>query len=313
MNLEEFFDKSIKVGSLAYLLDKYLAQLPPDADHADDSFWHCSMVSRDMCPRYETILRVMPKNTIPLRNISADLHKRFDIGTAVHSWWQNKYLGPMGVLYGIWKCSKCHNLVTGFMPQHSCICSEDHGKWEYVELTLTVPLAEKPLRGHCDGVIKDPITGEWYLVELKTCDPFVFSKLTEPDPNYIDQVILYLYILLRWWTKIPGGRKEFEDIKFGRIVYINKSTGKTKEFDIKPDHVRAATLLSRLTTVTETLLQHKNGVNVPLPEKHGHCTSMLEPRAKNCNLAMACFQSDTIKDIKLFYEQPKEDTWEVGE
>ena len=332
MGLEDFFGppgqapaRKIEedVPSVGDSLDAYLRVRPEDSHHKDDSFWHCSSVSHDLCPRYETILRTVDPKFRPVGNVGPDSLRIFDIGSAVHHWWQNKYFGPMRVLFGRWSCVGCGRDYPGFwLPTHpTCSCQTPV---EYVELTLSMPLVGKPVSGHCDGIWVDEKTGRWFLLELKTINPFGFSKLSVPDPNYVDQIILYLHALRRYTNLICNGVGDLEpfydelrNIDTGRLVYIDKSSGKCKEFLIPYSEERAVTLLSRLAETNAALAAGAAGnFLTTLPGRHGHCTDVAATKSKGCFFRQACWQCSTLKEVMEFYTSDNPavaavDPWDV--
>ena len=86
-------------------LVEYLDEL--DDDYAKDSFFHVSSLYY-MCPRCEVYKAVLPPEKLPSARLDAITQARFDVGHAMHYWYQTKYLGPMGVLKGKWKCRPFH-------------------------------------------------------------------------------------------------------------------------------------------------------------------------------------------------------------
>lgn len=98
-----------------------------------------------MCARQEVFQRIMPRPKIA----RFDPHSLiiFGIGHAVHSWWQNNYLGPMGILRGEWVCTRCGASVDGFMPTDPCtVC-----RWAK---RLVLPSGESP--EYCETTCRWP-------------------------------------------------------------------------------------------------------------------------------------------------------------
>jgi hypothetical protein len=146
--------------------------------------------------------------------ISATLQAKFDIGHAIHHWYQNHYLGQMGILKGGWRCPHCDAVVEGFRPAYVCSCGCD--RWRFVEPAILIP--ELGMVGHCDGII-DRGDGPW-VMDIKTIDPDRFKALTEPSMGYIYQVHCYMIGL---------------NIRRSIILYVDKSSNManpTKEIKI---------------------------------------------------------------------------------
>lgn len=115
----------------------------------------------------------------------------FDVGHALHHWWQNNYLGPMQVLYGDWYCKRCDKVVhTGLQPQTCPVCNTDR--------RVVLDYAESSVRddemgyvGHCDGVLH---LGDYRAVfEFKTASPSEFEKLDKPKVQHVVQAHAYMH------------------------------------------------------------------------------------------------------------------------
>jgi hypothetical protein len=48
------------------------------------------------------------------------------------------------------------------------------------------------LCGSLDDIAHDPITGEWWVVEFKTINPFAYQQLATPKPEHVQQVMSYM-------------------------------------------------------------------------------------------------------------------------
>ena len=74
----------------------------------------------NLCSRIAVFKKAFPELDIP-ETIRASLQMTFDFGTSTHDWWQNKYLGTMGWLWGDWKCTRCYSMIIGSVqPNHPC-------------------------------------------------------------------------------------------------------------------------------------------------------------------------------------------------
>ena len=183
--------------------------------------WHPSQLM-DMCPRQEVLLRLkdgqIEKEDHPLRTKMI-----FDVGTALHAWWQEQYFGPMGVLKGRWRCARCGFKTTGMMKMpmypHKCGVgtpvegepwvddTDVKGKarvghnriWKFAE--VPVKNEEWGIVGHSDGIY---LLGKYGLtiqqiveatLEIKTAG-FTFwdGRKGHPYPENIFQINLYMWL-----------------------------------------------------------------------------------------------------------------------
>ena len=208
-------------------------------------------------------------NTPFEESIPASLQAKFDIGHSLHHWYQNKYLGPMGILKGGWKCPQCKSVEEGFRPAIDCKnCGCD--KWGFVEPFIQIP--ELGIVGHCDGII-DHGDGPWVL-DIKTIDPDRFKNLSEVSMSYVYQVHCYMLAL---------------DIDRAVILYVDKSANyanPTKEFKIKKNN----RIIRDIKKISE--YYNESRTNRVLPEimcKNKTCTS-----AKRCAFRSVCFDEDIV-------------------
>jgi len=82
--------------------------------------YHASQL-HDICVREEFFKRVLPHTEYePDNDIEDGLFHVFSIGHAVHSYYQNEVFGKSRVIKGIWKCSRCLHVETGYMPKGVC-------------------------------------------------------------------------------------------------------------------------------------------------------------------------------------------------
>lgn len=212
-------DASGKGSVLAEPLIKYLDEY--EDDYAKDTYFHASSLYY-MCPRCEVYKAILPDEMIPPDTLDAITQARFDIGHAMHWWYQNKYLGPMGVLKGKWRCSRCGDVVKGFMPTGTCKKCAEAGKkrvkdWVFDE---TVLMSKKwNIKGKIDGVVvRDD---EEFLLDIKTCKPSLFASLKKPWPSAIYQVQVYMWLL---------------KMEKGVLLYVDKSADSdvpVKEFPVE--------------------------------------------------------------------------------
>ena len=170
----------------------------------------------DTCMRAEVLSKQYPRE-----RWKPDVKTQmiFDIGTMAHWWWQNKYLGPAGLLFGNWKCSKCGVLrLEGLMPEAQAVPCKECGALlvEYEEYEMFDE--ETGISAHSDGIY----VGEDIrcLLEFKTSGEKYWTQTVKPGENHIFQASIYYWLL---------------KLEKAKIIYINKTTGKPKEFTVDAD------------------------------------------------------------------------------
>jgi CRISPR/Cas system-associated exonuclease Cas4 (RecB family) len=85
------------------------------------------------------------------------------------------------------------------------------------------------ISGRADAIIT--LDNELYVVDFKSMNSMVFKNLTEPKPDNVNQIQLYLH-----YFKIPKGI----------LLYVNKDTLQLKEFIVKYNPVSAKKLIDDL-------------------------------------------------------------------
>lgn len=190
----------------------YLTAISESKDQRRAPGYHPSQMY-GFCPRKEVLAHFFPKPEADY--IDPGLQMIFDWGTAWHWLTQNHYFGPMGILWGVWKCNECAKSVEGFMPEPHKLCHPRWkpggpargGYWTYVEPHVYDKHWNIP--GHGDGILilsKKP-EGKRSLLEVKTINGEMFKFLTKPDEKYVFQISIYLWILgleeawLTYWSK----------------------------------------------------------------------------------------------------------------
>jgi CRISPR/Cas system-associated exonuclease Cas4 (RecB family) len=86
------------------------------------------------------------------------------------------------------------------------------------------------ISGRSDAIISDG--KELYVLDIKSMNSMIFKNLTEPKPENLDQIQLFMH-----YFKVPKGI----------LLYVNKDTQELKEFLIGYDSVRSKKLLAELT------------------------------------------------------------------
>lgn len=85
------------------------------------------------------------------------------------------------------------------------------------------------ISGRADAIVSDG--KDLYVLDIKSMNSMIFSKLTEPKEENVDQLQLYLH-----YFKVPNGI----------LLYVDKNNLNLKEFIVKKDEGRALELLRTL-------------------------------------------------------------------
>ncbi len=198
-------------------LDAHLAGLSSIPNWRDGTIVYASETAY-FCGRKKVLALLNPLPEVT--NVSNILKR--DRGTALHQFYQEKYLGPMGVLSGTWVCKKCGEKVEGVMPKELCKCSSvcnDTCHWRdeskdcrncdkftgYKYKETRVFHKEYKLAGKVDGIISMP--PEEYVLEIKT-KALNMEAFKTPFKAHIFQLQVYLHLLEK---------------KNGLLVYIDRS------------------------------------------------------------------------------------------
>lgn len=237
-------------------LDVFLTEIEPPREQGE--YVHASSLW-ELCTKQVVLFRKYAKQfgDETLKVIPPGLRMRFDVGSTVHDLVRQQYLGPMGRLYGQWKCVRCNGLITGKMPTY-CACGSR--RFDYVEPEYKDE--ELKLVGHLDGLDKDPLYGLGVL-EIKTIDGALFKLLKAPQPEHEFRLHVYM--------KLAG-------LSWGRILYVSMALEKKspfREFMIRFD----ARVWNRVAAKLKEI-------------QHGGeraCASRADPRAISCPAADRCF------------------------
>ena len=181
-------------GSLGAALDVSLTVVDDQA-YARDEWIHASRL-HEMCSRQAVLARASLGTPRVIR--SAD-RMRWDIGHAVQAWVENKYLGPMGRLWGDWRCEACDELYVGVLWRPACACGKP---LHYVE--REVRHAELGIVGHVDGYDFDVARADEIggVLEIKTISERLFGFLREPKSEHVWRTMLYCWLDDRSWGRI---------------------------------------------------------------------------------------------------------------
>jgi len=189
---------------------------------ADDPSYLRASGLYKVCARRESFLMERPAMRV-VEAFSPGRRMNFDVGHALHWWWQNRYLGPMGRLWGNWFCARCDKVVTqGLMPKRCPGCNQGYKKvLTYEELSLK----DERLKytAHPDGLLVDAPGPPRLLFELKTKKPEGFETLKKPDGEHRIQVHAYmrpLGVREALITYVDKGKQTLWKVMGGRIVPV---------------------------------------------------------------------------------------------
>lgn len=199
------------------------------------------------CPRQTVLEALIPKES----DWDAQASLRTDAGSAMHWWYQNRYFGPMGVLFGIWECTACgeRTLNDMPMPKEPCKCGGPKGRrWEFVEtyLKYEIPgLSGVFLTGYYDGKLHTD-KGR-FLVDLKFPGPKSLKRaMKAPSAGYVRQVELYMAIeewdgqgLLFYGDKNDGTPDAVEHVVHPNPAALEEEAQKIREIEAAKDMMRA--------------------------------------------------------------------------
>ena len=247
--------------------------------------WYPSQIT-NFCPRFEIINRTVPVEYQSVWTPSISLLRRLDEGTWMHSGWQEKYLGPSGLLAGIWVCPECGKKEIGLYPEYYC-----HKAWEYEEVRVRIPITVDDevvsyISGKMDGILK--WDDKWYLVDIKTMIHDKWLGWDKIDKKHKEQIMIYQYGLEKGFANIdlPEGFKLEPPGVFG----ISTQNNSLKQMWFDYDQEVPLNIINNITYV-EQALQEK----VPIPPK--------ECRRKSCAHWDLCSRIETIQDIKETFKE----------
>ena len=173
-----------------------------------------------------------------------------------------------------------------------CIHCGKWGSWDYQEYSIKIKdiagIKGLDAVGHVDGVLVDA-DGNKKIVDIKTINQTGFDWLKSPKDSYVYQLHLYM---------------EGLDIKDSCILYVNKTDGSMKLFDVPYDKEKINDLYGRIK------VQHAASKNEELPSMHPKCTPKSTMR-KYCPFGSdfsecACPHVTTKGEFVSFYKGDKD-------
>lgn len=197
---------------------------------------------------------------------STSLMRIFEHGHSIHTMYQDKVLGPAGILYGKWEFQG--EICEGFQPS---------SEWRYVEPRIWWP--DKRMSGYCDGFLF--LDGQWCVLEIKSTNDQSFrwiKRSGEPKHAHMQQAQLYL--------EAPHDLETKPEFSGAVILYINKATGEELDFFVPKNRGLIEPLLNKIEQAIDSLDEEI------IPSRLDECKSRNSPRAKDCHSCYICFEVD---------------------
>lgn len=303
------------------VLDRYLVHRASRPSHREKGVWHPSEIASDrFCPRFE-ILRRRYKIRVPAEEVDVGKERIFDVGHALHRWYQEEYFGPSGILWGNWRCSRCHTVVAGVMPTDSCVACQWQGLGrDLIDVRckeacgITEEHPEQDHRGRLaqevggrGGCIHCGWWGQWEFSETRVQIPEL-NIIGRIDGLLLDErgqpeIVLDIKTTNqhRFQSILSSGAAPEENVlqlnlymramrkDRGVLFYICKNDGRVHEIHVRYDSALAEAKLGELSTIRNAV-EHEVGARVPLPDRHSQCRGPLTKMAQDCPARGVCFK-----------------------
>lgn len=223
---------------------------------------------------------------------------KMDAGTAIHAWFQEEVLGPMGILSGKWECNRCGHVEVGTMPTSPCMGTvnvldalsdewvetpcKDVGlshveneekkknyvgmKWLFKEQRVVLNYHGIEVTGRLDGVIV--VMGD-RLLEIKTTDSERFAQITGPKDYHVFQASVY------------AAQQGFKEIE---ILYVDQGDwSNIKAYPVMADP-EALTFIENCCEIIRLLLDTKDPMRASAA-----CKNRSAYKARECGCKNICF------------------------
>lgn len=219
--------------------------------------------------------------------IDYPMQQQFDLGTAIHWWFQNK--SKAVDVYGFYKCLACKNPVMadsqnrffGFKPKFKCsMCGADSGAFEYDEFYFRI---DSPYRvtGKIDGVLN--VDGKYHLVDFKSY--WEIPKTGFPEGKDAVQLSAYSY----FYNFVPESLKFPVEIdnSVSYLIYISKKFSYKESlltFKVPYSDALVKGMVDRVSSFTKSVTDRS------LPDPFESCIrgKFLEKRSKDCFVSANC-------------------------
>jgi hypothetical protein len=271
--LKKFVDAGKNPTRVITSVERHMLSKPRDGSRRTDVIHPSAMIKSSWCHRaqYFELLGYEPSKAS--RPASLKQLLVFEEGHRIHARWQS-WLGDMGKLYGLWRCTACGQKYWGLMDE---CCTELAS--EYLE----VPVHNKELRisGHADGWLKGfdsdmlleiKSVGEgtirWeapeLLIEHNNDFKKAWSSLKQPFTPHIMQAQVYM--------KLLEGMFPDDHPKEAIFIYESKVDQEVKEFVVaKSDFGVTELFEAAAMIVAQVELGEPPACNVGGPNLCGSC------------------------------------------
>lgn len=293
MSLTNTLNSVFKKDKLINKIDTFLSADVYKSIDAPRTGWHPSEFC-GVCEREAVINTLL---CVEREEIEPTLSRIFDVGTALHSWTQNRYLGLMGILWGKWECLRCGSVKWGFMPKEcdNCLAKAiEHGETiiTYKEVPIHGKLegCDGALEGRSDGLVI--LNNEWFVFEFKTINSNGFNFLRTAMKKHVQQGRIYIEAIRRNMIRglPPGISCPYP--KGIIFLYFCKDTSEYKEFLISHDEESSIRELKRPQIIEQALREKA------LPPRHEDCTQRSKGKAKNCACSKLCFSEFSFNQLE---------------
>ena len=141
------------------------------------------------------------------------------------------------------------------------------------ELPFIIKESDFAVSGRIDDILKLNINQKSFLVEVKSTKTLDYTN--EPNKAHVMQLQLYMHAL---------------NMQDGVILYVDKTTLKTKAFEVKYDKKIFDIVLNRIKILHETLMKNK------VPDPEARIIKEMHYMCQNCEYKEECYK-DTPKDV----------------
>lgn len=134
------------------------------------------------------------------------------------------------------------------------------------------------LSGKRDNKIQDPVSGDWFILELKSCSPWLWDSIHEGEGG-LDDLLTHRMIYARKWPvqvmfyiheDLRTGAKPL--VSGGILLLKNKVTGRLKEIPISIDSEVLGAAFDRIAIVNEHVAAGTYPDRIPYnPDFCGRC------------------------------------------
>lgn len=221
-----------------------------------EDFWIGPSRLPELCPRAYTIAWRLGVPFID--EFDGDSRWRMDLGTGIHTVFQELWTGPQGWLLGEWTCRKCRHkhgepTIKGAVrcPEQCEECGHVPGyrtEFEYGEIYLFD--AEYRIRGYTDGLGQLPAQPA-ELWDVKSTGDLRYVRKA-PRKNDVKQLQMYL---------------DMAKVKRGRLIYIDRTAKKIEnaiaEHVVPYDRSIVQEMKEKVSVLREALKAPKTEPSLP--------------------------------------------------